>query len=347
VTGRGADAVPPRGLIRAMLTILLLVVAGCAPSGISYVPPPSMGAPRAVVVENAACPPAPVAQGQRLAGARGGGSVVARVGQSEITAEELAREMFKGSSPMAPGTTLRQAAFATLNRLVIREIVGQESKRIGLAPPPEWIASEAKRALEDLKMQALTSYGAGTTPERFLEVEMKQSLAEWQRQRDVEAAERWLLSRIIRFHGIQADRVEIQLIALDDEKTAREVAAKLDQGADFAQLAVTYSRHPSGKAGGRLPPLARESLNPAVGDRAFALEPGARTNILSVDDGLGKRQFELVKLIRRLPGRKVTWAEVAAEVEEGLVKEPVSQDEFIAWNLRLERLYGVWVDDSL
>ena len=27
--------------------------------------------------------------------------------------------------------------------------------------------------------------------------------------------------------------------------------------------------------------------------------------------------------------------------------EPVGQEEFVAWNLRLERLYSVWVDDSL
>jgi hypothetical protein len=328
---------------------LLLFLAGCAPSGMSYVPPPPMGQARAARVENACCPPAASQagpSGPRLASSQGG-AVVARVGGREITAEDVTREFFRGNQPLAPGTTMRQAAFATLNKLVIREIIGQESKRLGLSPPPAWIAAEAKRALEDLKVQAITTYGAGTTPEKFLEVEMKQKLPEWQRQRDAEAAERWLLSRIIRYHAIQSDRVEIQLIALDDEKTAREVAARLDQGADFAQLAMAFSRHPSGKSGGRMPPLARESLNPAVADRAFALAPGARTNILSVDDGIGNRQFELVKLVRRIPGRNLSWAEVAAEVEEGLAKEPLGQEEFIAWNLRLERLYGVWIDDTL
>lgn len=328
---------------------LLIFLASCSPSGMSYVPPPPMGAARPTRVENACCPPAASQAdpaGPRLASSQGG-AVVARVGGREITAEDVTREFFRGSQQLAPGTTMRQAAFATLNRLVIREIIGQESKRIGLVPPPAFIAAEAKRALEDLRMQALTSYGAGTTPEKYLEIEMKQKLSEWQRQRDAEAAERWLLSRIIRFHGIQSDRVEIQLIALDDEKTARDVAAKLDQGADFAQLAMTYSKHPSGKSGGRMPPLARESLNPAVADRAFALAPGARTNILSVDDGIGKRQYELVKLVRRLPGRNLPWSEVAAEIEDGLAREPLGQEEFIAWNLRLERLYGVWIDDTL
>jgi foldase protein PrsA len=327
-----------------MLALLFLLTA-CAPSGMSYVPPPAMGAPRAVV-ENASCPPAPVVTGPRL-GRGGQGAVVARVGGREISAEDLTRELFKGTQPLAPGTTLRQAAFATLNRLVIREIIEQESRRIGLKPPDEWLAAERARVLEDLKVQALTSYGAGTTPERFLELEMKQSLADWQTHRDSEAWERWMLSRIIRYHGIQSERVEIQLIAVDDEKTAREVAGKLDQGADFGQLAVTYSRHPSGKGGGKLPPLARESLNPAVADRAFALAPGARSNILSVDDGFGKRQFEVVKLLRRIPSRRVPWGEVATEIEDGLSKEAVGPEEFIAWNLRAERLYSVWVDPDL
>jgi hypothetical protein len=324
---------------------LLLFLSACTPSGISYVPPPPMRAPRAVV-EHAPSPPAAAgAPGPRLGQGGRGGAVLARVGGHEITAEDFAREVFRANAQV-PAGTMRQTAFAILNKLVVRQIVEQEAKRVGLAPPESWIAEEKNRALEQVKTQALTSYGARTTPERFLEVELKQTLPAWLRQVEVEARERWLLSRIIRFHAVQSERVELQLIAVDDEKTAREIAAKLDQGADFAQLAMAHSRHPSGRAGGRLPPLARESLNPAVGDRAFALAPGARSNILSVDDGLGHRQFELVKLLRRIPGRSVTWADAAAEIEEGLAKEPVSQEEFIAWNLRLERLYDVWVDDS-
>jgi foldase protein PrsA len=260
------------------------------------------------------------------------------VGGREFTAEDVAREFFK---------THREEAFAALNKLVVREIIEREAGRIGLTVPESFVAEERKRALEDLRVQALKSYGAGTTPERFVEFALKQSLPDYLRQKDADAAERWLLTRVIRYHGIQSDRVELQLIAVDDEKTAREVVRKLDEGADFAQLAAGYSRHPSRDSGGRLPPMARESLNPAVAERAFALQPGERTSILSVDDGLGRRQFEIVKVLRRLPGRRVAWADVSGEIEDGLRKEPVTRDEFIAWNLRLERLYGVWVDPGL
>lgn len=320
-----------------MAALLLLILSACTASGISYVPPPRTGA-RPVTVEHttSAAPQDVPVPGARLG--EGQGSVFAKVGGHEITADDVAREFFK---------THREEAFAALNKLVVREIVTKEAGRIGLAVPDAFIVEERKRALKDLTERALTTYGAGTTIERFVELHLKQSLADHLRQRDGDAAERYLLSRVIRFHGIQADRVQLQLIAVDTEAVARELAQKLDQGADFAQLAIGYSRHPSSQAGGLMPPLARESLNPAVADRAFALEPGQRSSILSVDDGLGRRQFEIVKVLRRFAGRKVTWAEVSGEIEEGLKSEPVSRDEFIAWNLRLERLYGVWVDPRL
>jgi foldase protein PrsA len=321
---------------RVPTVLALFLLGACAPSGISHVPPPSMASP-AAVVDRTAC--APVERPtDRLLGAGAEGAVLAKVGGREITAEDVAREFFR---------THRPEAFAALNKLVIREIVEREAGRIGLSVPESFVAEERKRALKDLETQAFKTYGAGTTPARFLEIELKQSLDNYLRQKDADAKERYLLARVIRFHAIQSDRVELQLVTLDDEKSAREVAQKLDQGADFAQLAMTYSKHPSGRSGGRMPPMARESLNPAVADRAFALAPGERTSILSVDDGLGRRQFEIVKVLRRLPGRLVTWPEVAAEVEEGLKSEPLTRDEFIAWNLRLERLYSVWVDPNL
>jgi foldase protein PrsA len=320
---------------------LLLILSGCASSGISHLPPPRMSA-SAPVVETLRSPPATAVPPDRQ---EGRSAVAARVGGREITLDDVAREMFRSAAQA--NLTDRQRALGTLNKLVIREIVEQEKKRLGLEVPADWLAAEKQRAHEDLKLQVATTYGVSTTPERYLQSQLKQSFPDYLARKEAEAAERWVLSRIIRFHGIESDRVELQLIALDDEKTAREVAAKLDQGADFTQLAMTYSKHPSGQSGGRLPPLARESLNPAVADRAFALAPGARSNILSVDDGLGRRQLEIVKLLRRIPGRRVTWAEVAAEVEDGLKKEPVGPDEFVAWSLRLERLYDVWVDEKL
>ena len=194
--GRGGDEVPPRALT-PMFT-LLLVLAGCTPSGISYVPPPSMRAARAAVVENAACPPAASrrAAPQGRGSDRGPGRRRRREGRG---ARDHGRGRHARVLPRNPaaraGTSMRQAAFATLNKLVIREIVQQEAKRIGLvaAGAPGSSPRRGSSALDDLKVQAVTSYGAGTTPERFVEVELKQSLSDFLRQKESEAAERWLL----------------------------------------------------------------------------------------------------------------------------------------------------------
>ena len=153
--------------------------------------------------------------------------------------------------------------------------------------------------------------------------------------------------RVVRFHGLGRERAEIQLIAVREEALAREIAAKLDQGADFAALAAAHSIHESAGSGGRLPPVARESLNPALADRAFSLAEGARSGVLSVEDPSGGRQFNILKVVRRLPARPESYGALSADIEASLQREPVSRFEFVAWQLAAFSLYNVAVDDSL
>jgi len=272
---------------------------------------------------------------------------VARVGDRVFTGDDVVRHLFRTQSAGAPGATLRQQAFAALNQLVVREVVEQEVRKHGLKVPEDVVDAQLAKAVEDLALRALKAYGKGATPESFVRLEYRQSLDDWKAARRDDLVERWKLSRVVRYDGLRADRVELQIILVDDEATAKEVAAKLDAGADMAALAMKYSTHETARAGGRMPPVARESLAPAVADRAFALAPGERTGILSVDDGSGRRRFEIVRLLRRIPPRTASWVEVSGEIEAGLVTEPVGTLEFLAWNLRIERLYNLWIDGTL
>ena len=85
----------------------------------------------------------------------------------------------------------------------------------------------------------------------------------------------------------------------------------------------------------------------AVASRVFAMRAGERTGVLVIDDGGGRRQFEIVRLVRVVPGRQVAYAEVAEEIERGLKSQPVDRFEWTAWFLRLERLYKVSLSDNL
>jgi hypothetical protein len=272
-------------------------------------------------------PPAPVVAG-----------AFARIGEKTLTADDVAREFFRA---------FRRESFAALNRMVVAEIVRQEAARSGMTPPETWLVRERERSFAELAAQATAAYGKGAEVAKYLETEFKETPAAWARRREAELRDQWLRDRVVRLHGLRHERAEIQLIAVRDETLAREIAAKLDQGADFASLAVAHSTHESAPAGGRLPPVARESLNPALADRAFGLPEGARSGVLSVVDPAGGRQFNILKVVRRHAPRTESYAVLAPEIEASLAREPVSRFEFVAWQLAAFHLYNVAVDDSL
>jgi foldase protein PrsA len=328
-----------RGL-RVLAGACVVFAAGCAaprrqppdraadaPRG--EAPPARTAAEAAPVAEERPAPPPTLPRAE---------GVFARVGERRFTGDDVAREFFRA---------FREQAFAALNRMVVNEIVRQEAEKSGMSPPEEWLVREREKAFQQLGAEAVAAYGKGTDVALFLERAFKETPAAWAKRKERDLRDQWLRDRVVRLHGLRRECAEIQLLVVRDEALAREIAGKLDQGADFAALAAAHSVHESAASGGRLPPLARESLNPALADRAFTLPVGTRSGILAVDDGAGGRQFNLLRVVRRLPGRSEGWAGLAAEIEAGLLKEPVSRFEFVAWQLAAFSLYNVAVDDTL
>ncbi len=76
-----------------------------------------------------------------------------------------------------------------------------------------------------------------------------------------------------------AAKVEVRArhILVDSEAKAREVIAELATGADFAELAKIRSSGPSSVDGGDLGYFARDDLDPAFTEAAFALDAGTIT----------------------------------------------------------------------
>jgi parvulin-like peptidyl-prolyl isomerase len=263
--------------------------------------------------------------------------VIARFGGTEVRASELGKWFF---------TTHRQEAFASLSKLIGLRVAEAEARRLGLACPPAHLEEARAAILSALNVEAAKAYGFGTPPERYVQLQFKEELEAHLERRLEEERHRWLFSRIIRYHAILADRAELAMIVVRNEGLARELAEKLDQGADFARLAREHSIHESGRNGGVLPPLPREALNPTVAEAAFSLPPGGRSGVLAVADGTGTRQFEIIKVIRIYPGRQAPFADVKDEIERGLTAKGVDVFEWTAWYLRLDRLYNVSISPN-
>ncbi len=75
----------------------------------------------------------------------------------------------------------------------------------------------------------------------------------------------------------EEEEVHARHILLETEAQAREVITELTGGADFAELAKTKSKGPSGPAGGDLGYFGKAQMVEAFSTAAFALEKGAFT----------------------------------------------------------------------
>jgi foldase protein PrsA len=80
--------------------------------------------------------------------------------------------------------------------------------------------------------------------------------------------------------------VQASHILVDDEKTAKEVQAKLKEGGDFAKLAEEYSKDPGSKSkGGDLGFFGKGAMVPEFEKAAFTLEKGETSELVKSDYG--------------------------------------------------------------
>ncbi|MBN1679430.1 MAG: peptidylprolyl isomerase [Anaerolineae bacterium] len=109
-------------------------------------------------------------------------------------------------------------------------------------------------------------------------------------------------------------QVHARHILVADETTAWDLLTQLDQGADFAELAVTYSLDTStGRSGGDLDWVSRgDLLQPEVEDAIFALEPGAR----SAEPVVSSLGYHIIEVLERVNDRPLDQAKLAERREQ-------------------------------
>jgi hypothetical protein len=340
-----------------VLAIATLAAAGCA-SGRHRAPHADPAASRAPAAQSSAAEPAngdaaPMPRPATAPAPLSTGWSRAETPAADAPPRDPVLASFTGRNIHASEAALwffkvhRDKAIAALQKLIGAEIVGREAARVGL----EWPAEEVERArqaiLGAVQQEAAVQFGLGTTPERFVALRFGESLEAHLERRVEEERQRWLFSRIIRWHFSRQDRVELAVIVVKDPALGRELEAKIRDGADFVALARKHSAHATAKEGGLLPPLPREALVPAVAEAAFALAEGSVTPLVEIEDGTGQRQWELAKVLKRHPARHEDFAALREEIERGLRERPVDVLEWSAWMLGLERLYNVRVADDL
>ena len=121
------------------------------------------------------------------------------------------------------------------------------------------------------------------------------------------------------------DRRHGRMVVVSHIETKSHVAAKLVKSLaatrDFAALAREYSINPSGKTGGRLPPIGQDTqqVSPALKQVALAM-----TKIGEISDPVQvASRFHILKLEKIIEPKKVKYADekdkIAAELKERLI----------------------------
>lgn len=124
----------------------------------------------------------------------------------------------------------------------------------------------------------------------------------------------------------EPEQVHAAQIVVKELDEAKEIRAKLRDGAKFADLARERSLSADAKDGGDLGWFPRGVMPPQFDAVAFSLGPGQISDVVTTDYG-----FHIFKLLERRPARKKDLGSVRAEVERRLLraKQEQAQTDFV------------------
>ena len=121
------------------------------------------------------------------------------------------------------------------------------------------------------------------------------------------------------------EEIRASHILVDDEETANEVLDKLNNGADFAELAREYSTCPSAEEGGDLDWFPRGMMVPEFEEAAFALQVGEMSALVKTQYG-----YHIIKLTDRKEAHTPTLDEIKDRVRDDYIQEAADQ-KFNDW----------------
>ena len=182
-------------------------------------------------------------------------TVVARVDGMEIHRSDVEQSRLR--LPERFQSVPLESVFGFLvNSLVDSKLVVAEARKINLQD-----SDDVKKTMARIEEQVLERAFLGAYIENRITDELMQ--AQYQK----------LLK-----NTVAEDEVHARHILLETEAQARQVITELNGGADFAELAKTRSKGPSGATGGDLGFFGKAQMVEAFATAAFALEKGAITS---------------------------------------------------------------------
>lgn len=241
--------------------------------------------------------------------------LAARVNAQPLTLAEFERERERRMMGMAvePATA---AAFdaSVLQTMIDQVLIEQAAQQLGLVVTDEEIDSE-------LALQADLAAANGQTLEEVVATQLY-TMDEYR-----EALRGMLLTQKVSEAVVNVTPYAVQVhsrhILVADEATAQSLLAQIQQGADFAQLAMQYSLDTStARTGGDLDWVSRgDLLQPEVEEVIFSLEPGQLAPA-PVKSSLG---YHVIQTLERVEDRPLSPAALAEKRQQAFIEWLESQ----------------------
>ena len=126
------------------------------------------------------------------------------------------------------------------------------------------------------------------------------------------------------------DRVQALQIVVNNELEAEAIYNKLQEGADFFELAKSKSMSPEGDQGGDLGFFSRGQMPKEFDDAIFNLKVGEFSKVVQTPYG-----YHIFKVIKKKRAKIMSLKDARGKIREKLIKEK-EKKEFMNWinNLR-------------
>lgn len=257
------------------------------------------------------------------------GEVVATVDGSEIEKDALYEQMVKTSGSEA------------LDIMISNEIIRQEADKADIKITQEELDAELVEYEENYggaEGLAAAIEGSGLTMED-LENEMKTFLKiEKLIGPDIEITDEAIETYFKENKESlgQSATVEASHILTETKEQADEVAKKLADGSDFAELAAEYSIDTAtAENGGELGSFGTGEMAPAFEEAAFAMEPEEISAPVETEFG-----FHIIKVTDKTEATEATLEESKEQIKEILFEETLNA-KYASWLAEKQAAYNI------
>ncbi|MEO0651111.1 MAG: peptidylprolyl isomerase [Planctomycetota bacterium] len=227
---------------------------------------------------------------------------------------------------------------SALNVLVSGAIAQQEAARLGLRVPPPLVAEATTRHLDELRIGLVGEDADLSDLDSFIRDRLDLDPARYRERLRNDTIRELVTERVVRAWILAQEYARVRMLLLQDAEDVPLMLERLEAGATFEGLAEQHSIDRTGERGGLVPflvrndraPLARLAFDTPVGEVGGPIELAGAFVLLLVED--------------RPDPVDGDWNAIGIDVEDSLLDEPVSDEEWLVWQLAMERRYGIDVE---